>query len=64
MSFDVRVGQKSLGKVTELVGQNSSVVGGLAAADIKDLAGEEGLASKKEFSIVGTMKQPTRHCWP
>jgi hypothetical protein len=23
MSFDVRVGQKSLGKVTELVGQNS-----------------------------------------
>jgi hypothetical protein len=36
----------------------------LAAADIKDLAGEEGLASKKEFSVVGTMKQPTRHCWP
>jgi hypothetical protein len=25
MSFDVRVGQKSLGKVTELVGQNSLV---------------------------------------
>jgi hypothetical protein len=31
----------------------------LAAADVKELAGKEGLALKKESSVVGTMKQMT-----